>query len=202
VTRGGATGRGLPGRRRSARAFRWWATTLVCVALSLPAIALAQSSEDSALERRVKAAFIYQFIPYVEWPPKAFPDAETPIVVSVVGSEQAVGELQEVIGKRSAQGRPLLVRRWRDSDAQGGPHVVYVTRSHADRLPAVARAAQANGMLVVSEQETGLDQGGMINFRLVDGKVRFDVALGPAERAGLRISSRLLAVAQTVRSAS
>jgi hypothetical protein len=170
--------------------------------LSLPAIALAQSAEDSALERRVKAAFIYQFIPYVEWPPKSFPDSETPIVVSVVGSEQAVNELQEVVGKRTAQGRPLLVRRWRDADAQGGPHVVYVTRPNADRLPAVARAAQANGMLVVSEQETGLDQGGMINFRLVDGKVRFDVALTVAEQLHVKISARLLPVARRVLSGS
>lgn len=171
---------------------------MLLLALVAPAMA-AELRDESDLERRVKAAFIYQFIPYVEWPAKAFADGEAPIVVAVVGSEQAVAELQDVIGKRAAQGRPVVIRRWRDGDLNGGAQVVFVTRAQRERLPAIAGAAQASAALVVAEQDNGLDQGAMINFRLVDGRVRFDVALGTAEHAGLRISSRLLAVAQSVR---
>ena len=202
MTRAAARGSG-DGRRGLPRAAAWLRTTFALVGFCLPAaLALAQPIEDNPLARRVKAAFIYQFIPYVEWPARAFAAADSPIVVSVVGSEQAVAELHEVIGERTAQGRPVVIRRWRDDDARGGVHLAYVTRQQAERLPAVARAAQSTGMLVVAEQDNGLDAGAMINFRLVEGRVRFDVALGPAERAGLRISSRLLTVAQSVRPAT
>jgi len=77
--------------------------------------------------------------------------------------------------------------------------IVYVRREERARLPAIARAAQSTATLVVSEHENGLQQGSMINFEVADGRVRFDVALGSVEAAGLRISSRLLAVARDVR---
>lgn len=188
----------FPGARE---ALRRALLLLVVVAAGLGPRAALAAETDIALERRVKAAFIYQFIPYVEWPPRALPLPDSPIVIAVVGPEGAVAELEEVVGKRNVQGRPVLIRRWRDSDTQGGPHIVFVTRTEERRLPAIARAAQSYGALVVSEHDGALEQGGMINFRLVDGRVRFDIALGPVERAGLRISSRLLTVAQSVRPA-
>jgi hypothetical protein len=202
VTRGGG-GYGARRCRAIASCTFAWRLVLACALALVSAISPARAADsDSALEQRVKAAFIFQFIPYIEWPPRAHRDAESPIVVAVAGPEPAIAEIEEVIGKRAAHGRPVIVRRWRDSDAQGGVHVVFVTRAEAARLPAIARAAQTAGALVVSEQDAALEQGGMINFRLVDGKVRFDIALAPAERAGLRISARLLTVAQSVRPAS
>jgi hypothetical protein len=184
-----------------------WALALALLAASLGALSGAAAhaasplDAEGALERQVKAAFLYQFIPYVQWPASAFDQPDSPVIVAVAGPEAIVAELADVIGRRSAQDRPVVVRRWRESDEQGGAHVVYVTRFEAARLSAIARAAQATGTLVVSESENALNQGSMINFRLVDGRVRFDVALAPAEKAGLRISSRLLTVAQAVRPA-
>ena len=97
--------------------------------------------------------------------------------------------------------RPVVVRRWRESDLSGGPHIVYVRQQDRARIPAIARAAQTSGMLVVSEIDGALGQGSRSTFRIVDGRVRFDVALTAVETAGLRISSRLLAVARDVRPA-
>jgi hypothetical protein len=202
VTRGACSHRAGRDPAASACAVATWLAFAVALLFSALSPESRAAESDIALERRVKAAFIYQFIPYIDWPPRAHRDGESPIVVAVAGNDQAVANLEEVIGKRTAQGRPVVIRRWRDSDAQGGAHVVYVTRGESQRLAAIARAAQAAAMLVVSEHDGALDQGSMINFRLVDGKVRFDVSLGPAERAGLRISSRLLTVAQSVRPAS
>ena len=171
---------------------------LALVAAAIP-LRASSAETDALLERRVKAAFLYQFIPYVEWPaPPAAPDA--PVVIAVVGSDDVVAEINGVIGGRTASGRPVTVRRWREADLQTGPSVVYVRREESGRLPAIARAAQATGTLVVSESETGLKQGSMINFQIAEGRVRFDVALPHVETAGLRISSRLLAVAREVRS--
>jgi hypothetical protein len=184
-------------RRAIRRAAAPFAAALGCLALFCASALAAES--NVGLERRVKAAFLYQFIPYVEWPARAHRDAESPIVIAVAGPEASVAEIEAVIDKRTVGGRPVVVRRWRDGDAQGGAHIVYVTRAESQRLGAIARAAQAAGTLVVSEQEGALDAGSMINFRLVDGRVRFDIALGAAERAGLRVSARLLSVAQSVR---
>jgi hypothetical protein len=168
--------------------------------LAVAGVASAQTDDlDSPLARRVKAAFIYQFLGYVEWPPHAFADSASPLVIGVMGAERVVDEMKEVIGERTAQGRAVVVRRMRDGDPLSGTHVLYVTRPETARTPALAAAARGTGTLLVTEGENALGLGSAINFRLVDGRVRFDIALPAAERAGLRISSRLLAVAQTVR---
>ena len=171
---------------------------LAVLGMSLTARALAAET-DSLLERRVKAAFLYQFIPYVDWPPGPQTAPDKPIVIAVVGDEGTVADLTAVIGGRTAKDRPVVVRRWREADLQSGVAIVYVRREENARLPAIARAAQSTATLVVSEHETGLQQGGMINFQIAEGRVRFDVARGAVESAGLRISSRLLAVARDVR---
>ena len=173
---------------------------LALLASALLASPCHAADAEPVLERRVKAAFLYQFIPYVDWPSAALGSPDEPIVIAVVGSDETVAELTEVIGGRTTKGRAVVVRRWRESDLAGGAHIVYVRRSESARLPAIARAAQASGTLVVSETEGALGLGSMINFQIVDGRVRFDVALPPVEAAGLRISSRLLAVARDVRS--
>lgn len=163
------------------------------------ATAALAAEQDALLERRVKAAFLYQFIPYVDWPVGPHTAPGKPIVIAVVGDESVVTELTAVIGGRTAKDRPVIVRRWREADLHGGVEIVYVRREERARLPAIARAAQSTATLVVSEHENGLQQGSMINFEVADGRVRFDVALGSVEAAGLRISSRLLAVARDVR---
>jgi hypothetical protein len=168
------------------------------LAATVACVAVASAAEiDPVLERRVKAAFLYQFIPYVEWPASAAGDG--PIVIAVAGSDETVAEVASVIGARRAGERPVVVRRWRESDLAGGAHIVYVRSSANGRLAAIARAAAQTGTLVVSEADNGLAQGGMVNFDIVEGKVRFDVSLPAVEKAGLRISSRLLAVAREVR---
>ena len=171
---------------------------LLALLLCAPGLRAIASEVEPALERRVKAAFLYQFIPYVEWPAQALGLPDAPFVIAIAGSDETVAEVGAVIGDRTVRDRPVVVRRWREGDLGGGVHVVYVRGQHP-RLAAIARAAQATGTLVVTETDTGLAQGGMINFQLVDGKVRFDIALSPSEKAGLRISSRLLSVAREVR---
>ena len=148
---------------------------------------------------RVKAAFLYKFLAYVEWPAQAFADSTGPLVVGVLGEDAAVDEIKEVIGERLVNGRAVLVRRFRDGDTLSGTHVLYVTRPESGRIATLAGASRNSATLLVTDAEGALAQGSMINFRVQDGTVRFDIALDTAERAGLRISSRLLAVAQSVR---
>src|SRR5712692_8428740 len=99
---------------------------------------------------------------------------------------------------RRVQGRPVAVRRLRRGESLAGLHMLFVGRSETGRLGEVLAAARGHAVLTVTESEDAIASGSMINFVAVDDKVRFDVALPPAERGQLKISSRLLAVARKV----
>jgi hypothetical protein len=172
---------------------------LLVLAVALGTAPAARAQERQAEEHEVKAAFLFKFPAFVEWPAK--PGPEVPFVVAVVGAEEVAGQLRTLARGRTHDGRQIEVRDAADPQAIAGAHVVYVGRAAAARLPAIARALGGAPVLVVSESAGALEQGSMINFVLADGRVRFDVALDSAETARLRISPRLLAVARSVRGA-
>ncbi|HZQ60720.1 MAG TPA: YfiR family protein [Casimicrobiaceae bacterium] len=156
----------------------------------------------AASERSIKAAFVYKFLTYVDWPPTAFAQGDSPIVIGVIGAEDIAAELLQVIGNRTVNNRPVVVRRLREGDSLIGVHVLFIGRGEGPRIGAIARAAQQRAILTVAEAPGAIEQGAMINFVLVEGRVRFDIALDTADRSGLRLSSRLLAVAREVRTGS
>jgi hypothetical protein len=154
-----------------------------------------------ATERGVKAAFLYKFLDYVEWPPGAFTRPDQPIVVGVLGADDLQAELADAVRGRTVGDRPVDVRRVRPGEGLAGLNVLFVGAAEHARIGSIARSAQGRGLLIVSESDDALDAGGTINFVVQDGRVRFEVALAAAERAGIKLSSRLLAVAQNVRMA-
>jgi hypothetical protein len=166
---------------------------LAALLLLVPLVAAGQ-----AFEHEIQAAFVFKFLSFVEWPPQAFARPETPIAIGVLGADDIYSELQEIVSGRVVQGRPVTVRRVREGEALNGLQVLYVGRGGA---PVLAKLGQPRNLLVITEWDGALDQGSIINFVRSDGRVRFEVALDTAERRGLHISSRMLAVAQNVRSA-
>jgi hypothetical protein len=159
---------------------------------------LAQGSAGTlALERRVKAAFIYKFLGYTGFPPNAFADPASPVVIGVVGADDMAAELARLVAGRAANNRPIVVRALRESELAGTVHLLFVAGSDCARAGRIVRAASA-ALLVVTECDNGLQQGSVINFRIVDERVRFDVSLDAAERNNVKLSSRLLTVANRV----
>ena len=144
--------------------------------------AVAADDASAILERRVKAALLYRFLNYVEWQEPLQPAANAPFTIAVVGAD------------------PLAVRTLRATDPVREAHVVFVGRGETSNLAAIARGAP--NALIVTESDDGLAQGAVINLRVVDGQVRFDVALDAAKRRGLRLSARLLSVAYSIQGAS
>lgn len=165
------------------------------VGLFLTACALHASAQTQATQSELEAAYLYRFLSFVEWPPDRFASPLAPIVVAVAGAPQVADELWAIVQGRSAQGRPIAVRTLAPGEPPGDAHVLFVGKGA--RLEALAREA-GHGTLVVSESEEALSAGGMIGFVQAEGRLRFVVALDAAERAGLRISSRMLAVALRV----
>lgn len=163
------------------------------VALLLWALASAAAAQPTT-EHAVKAAFLYKFAGYVEWPP-ASPPADAPFVIGVRGADEVTAELARILPGRSIGGRPAVVRAVREGESPQGAHILFVGKGEPD-LRAVVRTAQQLGILTVTDG--GLDLGAAINFVVADNRVSFEVSLEAAERGGHRISSRMLAVARRV----
>lgn len=173
------------------------AAAVFAAAAAAPEQGAAQTAQGGqALERRVKAAFLYKFLGYTEFPASAFPDAASPVTIVVAGSDEMAGELSALVAGRSVNNRPIAVRTLRDSENGLGAHLLFVAGADCARAGKVIRATRA--LLVVTECDNGLQQGSVINFRIVDDRVRFDVGLDAAEKNGVKLSSRLLTVANRV----
>jgi hypothetical protein len=149
------------------------------------------------LERRVKAAFLYKFLGYTDFPATAFADAATPLTIGVIGADDLAVELARVVAGRTVNNRAIEVRDLREADAGARVHLLFVGGADPQRVGRIVRQA-SGAMLVVTECENGLQLGSVINFRIVDERVRFDVSLDAAERNGIKLSSRLLTVANRV----
>jgi hypothetical protein len=158
-----------------------------------PAIAQGAYSEDL-----VKAVFLYRFAGYVDWPAAASTGA--PFTIAVLDADGVASELQRLLPNHPIKGRPAQLRRIRRVQELGDAEILYIGSGNASELRTLIRAIGARPVLLVSDAEGGLESGAMLNFLQVDRRVRFEVSLSAAERAGLKISSELLSVASRVQS--
>lgn len=181
-------------------AARLLALCLASHALSPVAVAQSPAANGSAAatEERVKAASLYRFLNYVEWPAASFTSAASPYVIGVVSDDAIANELVKLSAGRTANNRPVEVRKLEASDSLNGLHVLFISKTERARQPQLLRQAQTRAVLSVTETEGSLAQGSMVNFRIVEDRVRFEVALAPVEKAGLKINSRMLGVAISV----
>jgi hypothetical protein len=150
-------------------------------------------------EDAVKAAFISRFTGYVEWPATTFNGGE--FVIAVLGAPQVADELQRLVAERPVKNLPTRVRKITTAAQAREAHVLYVGLQYGGNLDRLTKDLGPRPVLVVADHPHGLDEGSIINLLLVDQRVRFEVSLPAAQRAGLKLSSELLSVAVRVRSA-
>lgn len=158
-------------------------------------IALAQSQ---AGEYHVKAAFLFHFMQLVEWPADSLGNEINPVTVCIPGEDPFRGDLEVTLAGKSVGSRRLQVRHLKPAESFQGCQVLFVGRGDAARVSRVLVELKDGPILTVGESDGFVAQGGMIGFLLVDNKVRFEINVEAAERAKLRISSRLLLLAKTV----
>ena len=167
------------------------------------AFATRAAAQSAPTAEQVKAAYLHRFAGYVDWPPKAFADPATPFVIGVVGAETVLAELSRLTAGRTVQGRAVEVHRLSAAGPPADVHVVFVGRDvGVEATAAVVAAYRGRPVLTVTEAPRGLDNGAVLNFVEVDKRVRFEAAPAVAELGGLRLSSRLLAVAVRVAGAT
>ena len=199
-TRGAPAARGRPAPAARRPGLFGGACCGLAVALALlVGSSGAQADSDATIaEYRIKAAFLLKFVGFIEWPAATFDRVDAPFVIGVLGGSPMSNELEQITAGRQLNGHPIRVRLLGRGDTAAGMQVLFVGRAEGARLNAIAAAADGVPMLLVSEADAALAQGSAINFVVVDDKVRFDVALRSINRAGLKISARLLAVARVV----
>lgn len=170
------------------RSFPCILPALLGLLFALPVIALEQD------EAAVKAAFIYNFTKFVEWPA----EAGGPLQLCLLGeTDSLLAALANLEGKQS-QGRSIQVRS-AGRDTLDGCRVIVVGASETGRLAAILDSAKKHPALTVSEVGQFADAGGMIGLVVNNAKVQFEINVQAAQRANLKLSAQLLKLSQKVK---
>jgi hypothetical protein len=158
---------------------------------------LAADAGAETMATAVKAAYLSKFADYVEWPSSAQPQPGEPFTIGVIGENELAAELDRQLAGRSNGDHPIVVRLIRPNDSLAGVQILFIGLRKEALRPYI-ETLRAQSILTVTEAEGALGAGSVVNFVLVDNHLRFEISLDAAERRGLRLSSRLLAVAQQV----
>jgi len=171
---------------------------LVCSHLGAASNALAQ---DSPSEYQVKAAYLFNFLKFVEWPEGAFPDPLAPIVIGIVGDDPFGEALPQVVIGKTAQGRDLVIRKYRAGEDLRASHILFISASEKKRLPQLLASLHGSNVLTVADFEGFLEEGGMIQLFSETNRIRFAINVDAAVRAKLKLSSKLLSLARVAEGA-
>jgi hypothetical protein len=166
--------------------------------LSVASARWASAQSNATSEYQVKAAFLFHFAQFVDWPPEAFKDAATPLTYCTVGDDPFHGALDAGLDGKTIDGRSVRVLHFKQAQEIQGCQILYLGTPDKKFISATLANLRASPVLTVGESENFVQQGGMIGFLLEDNKVRFEINLDAAERTKLKISARLLALAKTV----
>lgn len=177
----------------------WWmgraslsASLLLLSALAMPARAV------EADEYQVKGEFLFNFASFVDWPSQSQVGSEREVRVCVFGNDEVTSILSEVLQGRSAGKRDVMVRRIDDLAGVAWCRIVFITRFAEMEPEVVINSLGASSILTVGETAGFAANGGMVNFTGEQSRVRFEINQGAARRAGLKISSKLLRLAELV----
>lgn len=170
---------------------------LAAAAALLAAPTLDAAAQDAAYDAdQVKAAFLYHFGTYVQWPAPA--PGNDPITIAVLDDPAVAAQLAAFLPGRSVAGRVVEAVPIDAIDEVGGAEIVFIGQRQNERLAELIAALEQRPTLVVTDADDGLDHGAMVNLKIVDSRVRFEISVPRAEEAGLRLSSRLLSAALRV----
>ena len=150
-------------------------------------------------EYQVKAAFLYNFAKFVHWPDRAFTSPTEPLSICVFGHNPFGRTLEMTVAGKEFAGRQFLVRSIAEPQEASACHIVFVSSAEKKRFAALLSAVQSSSVLTVGESPGFAAQGGVVNFKLENGTVHFEVNLEAARQKDLNISSKLLSLATVIK---
>jgi hypothetical protein len=173
-----------------------WRTTRLLSGMLLAAVMYAGTVD----EYQVKAAFLYNFAKFVEWPPEAFRSDKDPLRICVLGANPFGSSLSDMLRGKTVLGRPIALADLTDAAQAADCQIVFVSESERKRVRLILKTLPHTGILTVSESEGFAAHGGMVNFTREGGHLGFEINAAVASDARLRISSRVLQLARIVKS--
>jgi YfiR/HmsC-like len=168
----------------------------VIAALTLACFSVAQT--PATAEYELKVAFLFHFAQFVDWPPEAFKDANSPLTYCTIGNDPLHGALDASLNGKTIGARSFRVLHFKQPQEIQGCQVLFIGAEEKELLPAILAGVKGNSVLTVGESEHFAGGGGMIGFLLEENKIRFEINLEAAKKAKLKISSKLLVLAKTV----
>ncbi len=156
----------------------------------------ASADDPTVTEYEVKAAYIYYFAKFIEWSPEAFVSKSTPLTIGIIGDDEFGRLLGNIVKNKTIQDRPIAVRPVKTPADFRTCHMVFVSSSEQKRFRQIADSLQGTAILTITEAEEGSSVRGIMNLFVEGGKVQFEVDMSAAEKANLRISSKLLRLAR------
>lgn len=157
-----------------------------------------RAQAPTSKEYQVKAVFLYNFAQFVEWPPDSFPDAQTPLVIGVLGQDPFGAYLDEIVRGEKVNNRALVIERYRQVEDIKTCHVLFISRSELGRFEQILGSLKGRNILTVGDAEGFALSGGMIRFVAENNKIRMRINLEAARAAKLTISSKLLRPAEII----
>lgn len=177
---------------------RYWnfAVRLMLAGLAVSVFCVCAPAQERPTEYQAKAAFLEKFCQFVEWPEHAFAGDGSPLVIGVFGENPFRDALENLAAKDTINGHAIVVRQIKSPPDLKGCHVVFIPASVKAREPEALASVSGLGILTVGETDDFIQHGGMINFVVDNSRIRFEINDAAARRAGLKISSKLLALAR------
>jgi len=168
--------------------------SVLCVTLAGPMVAESISSR----EYEIKAAFLYNFAKFVEWPPDAFQKNPGHFVIGILGPDPFGSDLDDLLEGKTIQDKSLVLKRIAIPQDATSCHVLFISSAKEEELDSILIALKGLPVLTVSDMDQFIQRGGVVGFTLEGKKVRFSINTKVADQAGLKVSSQLLKLAKTV----
>jgi len=149
-------------------------------------------------EYQVKAVFLFNFSQFVEWPQEAFPAADAPFVIAVVGEDPFGAQLDAAVRGENVLGHPLVVKRYRTVGEVESCQILYISDSELARIDKILNSVERRSVLTVSDIDRAAERGAVIQFTNERNRLRLRINVAAAKAAGLTISSKLLRPAEIV----
>ena len=179
---------------------RAWALAGLFVLAWLPLAPGAHADTGGKLtqEYDLKAAFLFNFAQFVDWPADAFPSPSTPITIGILGEDPFGRSIDEVVAQETAHGRALVVRRYPAADRIDACHILFIAASEAGRMESVLALLARRSILTVGETKEFTEHSGIITFGVKQHRLRLRINMAAARAARLTISSKLLRQSEIV----
>ena len=156
------------------------------------------SQGDAVREYQIKAAFLFNFTQFVEWPDYSLPEATAPLVIGVLGEDPFGNYLHKIVSTEKVNDHPLIIQHYDNAEEIKACHILFINVSEPGKLKETIAALKGRSILTVSDDREFIEDGGMIRFITKNNKIKIRINDVSAKEAGLTISAKLLSVAEVV----